>query len=229
MQPWYALATWVGQIMPLFFVIGGFAGLTAWRSLQRRGGDASGYVKSRVLRLARPAFPLFVFYIVAIGVGLIIIMTTGLSGSGCSTASSSEPARRSGSSPRTRSVRRSCRSSRACTRSRRSAPCWCCSSGVIVVDVLRYATADLGMISFWLGLLNLLFVWPLIQQIGFWYADGFFDRPWWQLVLISLAALGMLWPLTTFGPYASTCSSTRTRRPCRSCSSACRRRRSCAC
>ena len=80
LQPWYALATWVGQIMPLFFVIGGFAGLTAWRSLQRRGGDAPGYVTSRLLRLARPAFPLFVFYIVAIGAGLIIIMTTGLLG-----------------------------------------------------------------------------------------------------------------------------------------------------
>ncbi|HEX7834681.1 MAG TPA: acyltransferase, partial [Pseudolysinimonas sp.] len=60
----------------------------------------------------------------------------------------------------------------------------------------------LGIVSFWLGLLNLLFVWPLIQQLGFWYADGFFDRPWWQLVLISVVALGMLWPLTTFGPYS---------------------------
>jgi hypothetical protein len=73
--------------------------------------------------------------------------------------------------------------------------------GVILVDAIRYAT-DLGEVSFWLGLLNLLFVWPLIQQIGFWYADGFFDRPWWQLALISLAGLGMLWPLTTFGPYS---------------------------
>jgi hypothetical protein len=74
-------------------------------------------------------------------------------------------------------------------------------AGVVAVDAIRYVT-DLGEVSFWLGLLNLLLVWPLIQQIGFWYADGFFDRPWWQLALISLAALGMLWPLTTFGPYA---------------------------
>ena len=201
-QPWYAHATWVGQIMPLFFVIGGFAGMTAWRSLQRRGGDAPGYVTSRVLRLAQPAFPLFVFYVVAIGAGLIIIMTTGLLGFpvldgviigagsplwfiaayAISQALLPFLARMHAVAPK-RTV-------------------LVLLVGVILVDVLRYSTADLGMVSFWLGLLNLLFVWPLIQQFGFWYADGFFDRPWWQLVLISLAALGMLWPLTTFGPYA---------------------------
>ncbi|MEP6842596.1 MAG: acyltransferase family protein, partial [Pseudolysinimonas sp.] len=35
-QPWFNAATWVLQIMPLFFVVGGFASLTAWRSLGRR-------------------------------------------------------------------------------------------------------------------------------------------------------------------------------------------------
>jgi len=201
-QSWYPLATWAGQIMPLFFVIGGFAGLTAWRSLQRRGGDAPGYVTSRLLRLARPAFPLFVFYIVAIGAGLIIIMTTGLLGFRVLDAviiGAGSPlwfiaayaisqaflpflARLHEVAPK-RTV-------------------LVLLSGVILVDLLRYATADLGELGFWLGLLNLLFVWPLIQQFGFWYADGFFDRPWWQLALISLAALGMLWPLTMLGPYS---------------------------
>ncbi|MEO8263851.1 MAG: acyltransferase family protein, partial [Pseudolysinimonas sp.] len=76
-QTWFPIATWFGQIMPLFFVVGGFASMTAWRSLQRRGGDGDDYVKSRVLRLAQPAFPLFVFYVVAIGAGLLIISATG--------------------------------------------------------------------------------------------------------------------------------------------------------
>ena len=201
-QPWYPHATWVGQIMPLFFVIGGIVGLGAWRRMQSRGGDGPGYVKSRVLRLARPAFPLFVFYIIAIGAGLIIIMATGFLGFRVLDAviiGAGSPlwfiaayaisqaflpflARMHDVAPKRTVV--------------------LLLTGVILVDVLRFATADLGMVSFWLGLLNLLFVWPLIQQIGFWYADGFFDRPWWQLALISLAALGMLWPLTTFGPYA---------------------------
>jgi hypothetical protein len=202
MQSWYPHATWIGQIMPLFFVIGGFAGLTAWRSLQRRGGDAPGYVKSRVLRLARPAFPLFVFYVVAIGAGLIIIMTTGflgfavldgvIIGAGSPLWFIAAYAISQGLLP-------------FLARMHAVAPkrtVLVLLAGVILVDAVRYATADLGMMSFWLGLLNLLFVWPLIQQFGFWYADGFFDRPWWQLVLISVVALGMLWPLTTYGPYS---------------------------
>lgn len=200
-QSWFPLVTWGGQIMPLFFVVGGFAGLTAWRSLQRRGGDARDYVKGRLLRLAQPTFPLFIFYVVAIGAGLIVITTTGLLGfdvlDGVFIGAGS--------------------------------PLWFIAAyalcqalipflsrmhivapkrtvlvlliGVILVDTLHYATADLGILSYWLGLLNLLFVWPLIQQIGFWYSDGFFDRPWWQLVLISLVGVGMLWPLTTYGPY----------------------------
>ncbi len=201
MQPWYAHATWIGQIMPLFFVIGGFAGLTAWRSLKRRGGDAPGYVKSRVLRLARPAFPLFVFYVVAIGAGLIIIMTTGLLGfplldgviigagsplwfiAAYAVSQALLPflARMHELAPK-RTV-------------------LVLLAGVILVDVVRY-TSDLGELSLWLGLLNLLFVWPLIQQFGFSYADGFFDRPWWQLILVALVGFGMLWPLTTYGPYS---------------------------
>ena len=200
-QSWYPHATWIGQIMPLFFVIGGIVGLGAWRRMQSRGGDGAGYVTSRLLRLARPAFPLFVFYIVAIGVGLIIITTTGLLGFpvldaviigagsplwfiaafGISQAFLPFLARMHLVAPK-RTV-------------------LVLLLGVILVDAIRYAT-DLGEVSFWLGLLNLLFVWPLIQQIGFWYADGFFDRPWWQLALIALVGFGMLWPLTTFGPYS---------------------------
>src|SRR6187402_1424569 len=76
-QSWFPVATWFGQIMPLFFVVGGFASMTAWRSLQRRGGNGADYVKSRVLRLAQPTCPLFVFYVVAITAGLLLIRLAG--------------------------------------------------------------------------------------------------------------------------------------------------------
>jgi fucose 4-O-acetylase-like acetyltransferase len=196
-QPWFPLATWAGQIMPLFFVVGGFASMTAWRSLQRRGGDADDYVKSRVLRLAQPTFPLFVFYVIAIGAGLLIIAATGalpfdvldgvFVGAGSplwfiaayAICQALVPflARLHAVAPKRTVV--------------------VLLAGVIVVDAVHYQPG-----LYWFGLLNLLFVWPLIQQIGFWYADGFFDRRgWWQLALISLLGVGMLWPLTAFGPY----------------------------
>jgi fucose 4-O-acetylase-like acetyltransferase len=196
-QPWFPLATWAGQIMPLFFVVGGFASMTAWRSLQRRGGDADDYVKSRVLRLAQPTFPLFVFYVIAIGAGLLIIAATGalpfdvldgvFVGAGSplwfiaayAICQALVPflARLHAVAPKRTVV--------------------VLLAGVVVVDAVHYQPG-----LYWFGLLNLLFVWPLIQQIGFWYADGFFDRRgWWQLALISLLGVGMLWPLTAFGPY----------------------------
>jgi fucose 4-O-acetylase-like acetyltransferase len=101
-QPWFAYATWVGQIMPLFFVVGGFASLTAWRSATRKGRTAADYIRTRVLRLARPALPLFVFYAVVItGVTMAGIapelVATVFTGAG-----------RSGSSPPTPSARPSC-------------------------------------------------------------------------------------------------------------------------
>ncbi len=65
-QPWFAPGTWAGQIMPLFFVVGGFASLTAWHSLRRRGGTGAEYVRKRILRLAQPALPLYVFYVVVL-------------------------------------------------------------------------------------------------------------------------------------------------------------------
>ncbi|MGN6502914.1 MAG: acyltransferase family protein [Pseudolysinimonas sp.] len=200
-QPWFPIATWFGQIMPLFFVVGGFASMTAWRSLQRRGGGAEEYVRSRILRLAQPTFPLFVFYSVVIAAGLVIVATTGALGfdvldgvfigagsplwfiAAYAICQALVPllARLHGAAPK-RTV-------------------LVLLLGVILVDIVRYSTADLGLTSYWLGLINLFFVWPLVQQIGFWYADGFFDRPLWHLVAIALLALSMLWPLTAFGPY----------------------------
>ena len=67
------------------------------------------------------------------------------------------------------------------------------------MDAARFTT---GITE--IGLLNLLFVWPLIQQLGFWYADGWFDRrsPM-ALVAIAVSGVVLLWPLTAFGPYSA--------------------------
>ena len=40
---------------------GGFASAAGWATWTARGGDALGFVRSRTLRLAQPALPLFLF------------------------------------------------------------------------------------------------------------------------------------------------------------------------
>jgi len=192
-QPWFALGTWAGQIMPLFFVVGGFASLTAWRSLRRRGEGAAQYVRNRVLRLAQPALPLFLFYVVVIGVARLIgvdpaLLDVVIEGAGfplwflaaytlCQ-AFVPVMAGWHARAPRATLV--------------------VLLAGVVAVDALRYST---GVSE--IGLVNLFFVWILVQQIGFWYADGWFAaRSAWQLVLIAAVAYATLVPMTAIGPYS---------------------------
>jgi fucose 4-O-acetylase-like acetyltransferase len=192
-QSWFGPVTWIGQIMPLFFVVGGFAAATAWRSSQRRNGTAGAYVRNRVLRLAQPAFPLFLFYAVVIGGArlggidpqLIDVAVTGAASplwflaayTLCQALVPTMMRLHSRSPLRTLAA---------------------LFLGAVLVDVVRYSTGIEQV-----GLLNLFFVWLLIQQIGFWYADGWFAaRPWWSLVVIASLSYAVLVPLTALGPYS---------------------------
>jgi len=184
-QTWFAAATWVGQIMPLFFVVGGFASLTAWRSLQRRGGGAAQYVRNRVLRLAQPALPLFLFYVVVVGVARFVIgvdpamLDTVVSGAGfplwflaaytlCQSLVPFMAGMHARAPIRTVLV---------------------LLAAVILVDTLRFSTGITEV-----GLLNLAFVWLLAQQFGFWYADGWFAaRNGWQLFGIAVGSYLLLY------------------------------------
>ncbi len=52
---WAKLATWVFQVMPVFFVVGGFANAASWRSAARRGVGYGAWVRERARRLVSPA------------------------------------------------------------------------------------------------------------------------------------------------------------------------------
>ncbi|MER5479083.1 acyltransferase [Streptomyces sp. NPDC002734] len=48
------LLTWVLQIMPVFFLVGGYANLAGWESHRRAGGSAGRFVADRLRRLSVP-------------------------------------------------------------------------------------------------------------------------------------------------------------------------------
>lgn len=192
-QPWFPLSTWAGQIMPLFFVVGGFASATAWAGARRRGDDAGDFVRGRLLRLARPASAVFVVLalvlVVATALGvdpaLLDVAATGvgtpfwfLAAYGITQVCVPVMARLHASRP--------------------WATLFTLAVAAVVVDAVRYGTGVTEV-----GLLNLAFVWLFVQQLGFAYADGLFGRTP-RLVLVAVAALGYasLVPLTTAGPWS---------------------------
>jgi hypothetical protein len=66
------LATWLLQVMPLFFFVGGFAHQQAWARAQRRGTSIWQFVVRRVKELAVPALALVVVW-VALGTAVIVV------------------------------------------------------------------------------------------------------------------------------------------------------------
>ncbi|MEV4483329.1 acyltransferase family protein [Micromonospora coxensis] len=52
--PWAYPLTWVAQVMPVFFLVGGFANAASLTARRDRGGDAAGWLLDRAARLLRP-------------------------------------------------------------------------------------------------------------------------------------------------------------------------------
>jgi fucose 4-O-acetylase-like acetyltransferase len=69
---WLWLLTWLCQVMPLFFFVGGFSNLTAYRSYRRRGASTRTYIRSRVDRLLAPSL---IFFAVWLPVVVVLHLT----------------------------------------------------------------------------------------------------------------------------------------------------------
>lgn len=61
------LLTWIFQVMPVFFVVGGFSHALTWRSVHRRGGGYADFAQVRAHRLLEPTLA-FVTVGVLVGV-----------------------------------------------------------------------------------------------------------------------------------------------------------------
>lgn len=190
----FTVASWFFQVMPLFFFIGGYAALNGWRRTQAKGGDWGDYLRSRLRRLVVPVTVL----IALAGLGLSVASEFGVSPELLAEAST-----------------------------RIGQPLWflavyvgltslvplaahfharaprltiaVLAGAVIAVDGLVALTGVSG-----LGYLNFLFVWPLIQQCGFFFADAV-NRPVrtgaaWTVMVFALLGLGGLVALGVYSP-----------------------------
>ena len=192
-QAWFAPASWLGQIMPLFFVVGGFASWQGWRSGQRRGGGDAEFFRTRLIRLVRPAaawyVPLRARVWAAVALGAPVPVVQMLAGglgmplwflAAYLICQALVPLLgRAHLAHRYRTVA-------------------LLLVGCVAVDVVRYATGHTAV-----GLVNLLLVWPLAQQLGFFYADGSLQRiPRVLLPVIALVALTGVGLAGELGPWS---------------------------
>lgn len=67
--PGYGWITWIGQVMPLFFFVGGFASAVSLTAAERKGTRPADWVATRLRRMLTPAAVLAAFWAVVIVVG----------------------------------------------------------------------------------------------------------------------------------------------------------------
>lgn len=168
MQAWpgFAPVTWVVQVMPLFFVLGGFSAFTQWSRLRDRGATASEYVAARLRRLLPPAVG---------AIAATAILLIGLRVAGVPADVVAEAGFRIGQPLWFLGVFLLCTglvpTMVAAHRRHPLVTLAALAAVAFAVDLARQTTGIEGI-----GFANLLFVWLLAQQLGFLLADGTLDR-----------------------------------------------------
>ena len=67
---WTHPLTWVFQVMPLFFFVGGYSNALSWRSARRRDETYGSWLRARLRRLALPVVPLLLVWTIGGWIGL---------------------------------------------------------------------------------------------------------------------------------------------------------------
>jgi surface polysaccharide O-acyltransferase-like enzyme len=185
--------TWLLQVMPVFFLVGGFSHATAGASLRRRGGRYADFVRSRAGRLLRPTS-------VFIVVWMVLAVAIELAGADrgvlrLATRVVAQPLWFVGVYLGVVALAPAMlRLHERCGRFAAVVPVGL-GAAAGVVDVARFA-CDVPFVGF----LNLALVWLGVHQVGFLYADGRLGSRRLPLALMVAGLAGTV-VLTTAGPY----------------------------
>ena len=70
-RPWARWLTWLLQVMPVFFFVGGFSNGVSWDGAQRRTQTYSTWLEARMRRLLGPVVPLILLWVVVAICGFV--------------------------------------------------------------------------------------------------------------------------------------------------------------
>ena len=188
--PWTAWLTWIVQVMPIFFMVGGYANGISWRAARRDGKSYAAWLEGRLRRILWPILPLLVAWMGIVAIEYARGVRPELISYGSRVAfipiwflsvyiaivllvpvMAAAWARFGMGS------------------------FWALTAAAIAVDVIYFA---LGVR--WLGFANYLFVWGAISLLGFAWLDGRFSERR-TLLVSAVAGFAVLLLLVRFGPY----------------------------
>jgi fucose 4-O-acetylase-like acetyltransferase len=72
------IATWVFQVMPIFFLVGGYTNALSWESATRRGESYGDWLRARYTRLLRPALVFVAFWTVLPMIAVAIALPSSM-------------------------------------------------------------------------------------------------------------------------------------------------------
>lgn len=179
MERWsgFPIATWVVQVMPLFFVLGGFSAHRQWERMRARGEGRGDYLAQRLRRLLPPVLG---------AIGATALALGAISAAGLPAHLVAEAGLRLGQPLWFLGVYLLCTLLvPLMVRMHELAPTTTTlslASAALGVDALRAITGIEAV-----GFANLLLVWLAAQQLGFWIADGTVDR-WSRSAVRALGA-----------------------------------------
>jgi len=189
---WVDPVTWLFQVMPIFFFVGGYAGGASMASHRARGGDGIGWVLRRTDRLLRPTTALFV----VLPAVTVVAVASGVDKQLLGTAVwlAAIPLwflvaylALVALTPWLYALHR---------RAGLSVP---------AVMVVLVGVADLlrmGLDVPVVGQSSYLFAWLAVYQLGFCWRDGLLRLGRWQALAVAVGSLGALIALTVAGPYS---------------------------
>jgi surface polysaccharide O-acyltransferase-like enzyme len=187
---WTHPLTWIFQVMPLFFFVGGFANALSWRSARRRGEPYGAWLRARLRRLALPVVPLLLVWALGGWVGLRL----GLDWEILQIASQVALVPTWFLAAYVVIVT--------------LAPfalviwdrfgLWSVLTGVVLAGLADVLSISAGVV--WVGFLNYVFVWGTVHQLGYAWVDGRLDGVARRGLLAAVgfsATLALVWA----GPY----------------------------
>jgi fucose 4-O-acetylase-like acetyltransferase len=183
LAPDLQIATWVFQVMPIFFLVGGYTNALSWASATRRGESYGDWLRARCIRLLRPALWFVAFWTVLPMLAVAIALPSSMARVGGQEVALplwflSIYLLVVAAAPALLALHR-----------RFDLPLLVALClGTVLVDLVHY-----GLDQAWISVANYAFVWLAILELGFLWRDGrLTGRIPWAMVAGGLATLIVL-------------------------------------